>query len=98
MALKVIWSPAAESDLDNIVDYLNENWSKRVVIKFINKVEDTVTLLAEDPNLFPLINNKLKVRKCVLTNQNTIFYKATKSQIEIIRVFDTRQDSKKLDF
>ena len=98
MALKVIWSPAAESDLDNILDYLNENWSKRVVIKFINKVEDTVTLLAEDPNLFPLINNKLKVRKCVLTNQNTIFYRATKSQIEIIRVFDTRQDPKKLDF
>ena len=90
MALKVIWSPAAESDLDNIVDYLNENWSKRVVIKFINKVEDTVTLLAEDPNLFPLINSKLNVRKCVLTNQNTIFYRSTKSQIEIIREFSTQ--------
>lgn len=98
MAAKVIWSPTAESDLELVVVYLNTNWSKTVVNKFINKVEDTVTLIAEDPTLFPLINSNLNIRKCVLTNQNTIFYRATDSQVEIVRLFDTRQDPRKLTF
>lgn len=96
MESKVIWSPAAETDLEYVIEYLNENWSKRIVTKFINKVEDTITLIAEDPTLFPLVNSKLNIRKCVLTNQNTIFYRSNKSTVEIVRVFDTRQDPKKL--
>lgn len=98
MALQIIWSPAAEADLENVLNYLKENWSKRILIKFINKVEDTTALLVEDPALFPIINQELNIRKCVLTNQNTMFYRASKSKIEIIRLFDTRQNPKKLKF
>ena len=45
MALEIIWSPAAEADLENVLNYLKENWSKRILVKFINKVEDTTALL-----------------------------------------------------
>ena len=38
MAKKIIWSPAAESDLKSVLIYLNENWSVLVVNQFINKV------------------------------------------------------------
>ena len=98
MALQIIWSPDAEADLENVLNYLKENWSKRILVKFINKVEDTTALLVEDPTLFPIINQELNIRKCVLTNQNTMFYRASKSKIEIIRLFDTRQNPKKLKF
>jgi len=33
-----------------------------------------------------------------LTKQNTLFYRENKDSIDIIRLFDTRQDPKKLKY
>jgi len=95
---KVIWSPAAEEDLKNILIYLLDKWSQNVAIKFLNKVDTSVLLISEEPKIFPLINKKHRVRKCVLTRQNTIFYREHKDKIDIIRIFDTRQDPGRLKF
>ena len=98
MAKNIIWSPAAESDLKSVLSYLDEKWSVLVVNQFINKVDSFVSLIAEEPKLFPIINKKHNVRKCVLTKQNTLFYRENKDSIDIIRLFDTRQDPKKLKY
>jgi plasmid stabilization system protein ParE len=98
MAKNIIWSPAAESDLKSVLSYLDEKWSALVVNQFINKVDSFVSLIAEEPKLFPIINKKHNVRKCVLTKQNTLFYRENKDSIDIIRLFDTRQDPKKLKY
>ena len=98
MAKNIIWSPAAESDLKSVLSYLDEKWSVLVVNQFINKVDSFVSLIAEEPKLFPTINKKHNVRKCVLTKQNTLFYRENKDSIDIIRLFDTRQDPKKLKY
>lgn len=98
MSLKIYWSPAAEKDLNNTLNYLQENWSKRTLIKFINKVDDLTALIAEDPKLFPLINKDLGIRKCVITRHNTIFYRVSNEKLEIVRLFDTRQHPSKLKF
>ncbi len=92
MAKKILWSPAAEEDLENILTYLLEKWPDSVAAKFLNKVDNVVLLISEEPKLFPIINKKLKVRKCVLTRQNTIFYRELKNEVNIIRLFDTRQN------
>lgn len=80
MTKKVIWSPAAEEDLKNILIYLLDKWSQNVAIKFLNKVDTSVLLISEEPKIFPLINKKHRVRKCVLTRQNTIFYREHKEK------------------
>jgi plasmid stabilization system protein ParE len=98
MAKKIIWSPTAETDLISVLNYLNEKWSVLVVNQFINKVDSFVNLLAEEPKLFPIINKKHNVRKCVLTKQNTLYYRENKDSIDIIRMFDSRQDPKKLKY
>jgi len=36
--------------------------------------------------MFPLINKKLNVRKCVLTMQNSLFYRELKDSVELIRI------------
>ena len=50
------------------------------------------------PTLYPIIYKKEKVRKCVLTKQNTLYYRVMETEIQILRVFDTRQDPAKLQF
>ena len=94
----IIWSPASEEDLNKIIEYLKLNWSLRIVSKFINSIDESVRLIKENPKIFPFINKDLGIRKCVITKQNTLFYREKNNNIEIIRVFDTRQDTNKLKF
>jgi len=98
MSRAVVWSPAAENDFEDILDYLQNNWSDKAINKFIDKVDDYIQLIRKDAKLFPIIHTELQIRKCVVTKQNTLYYRETHSTIEIVRLFDTRQDPKKLKF
>lgn len=98
MIKKIVWSPAAEKDAEQILDFINTKWSNRVVAKFLNKLDDNIRLISEDPKLFPLIEHNLGVRKCVVTKQNSLFYRVSNDTIEIIRLFDTRQNPNSLTF
>jgi len=98
MIKQIIWSPAAEKDAEQILDFINTKWSNRVVAKFLNKLDDNIRLISEDPKLFPIIEEKLGIRKCVVTKQNSLFYRIANENIEIIRLFDTRQNPKSLIF
>ena len=98
MTKHIIWSPASEKDFEAILEYINTRWNRRVILRFINKVDDTIGLISENPKLFPLINEELQIRKCVITKQNTLFYREVKQNIEVVRLFDSRQDPKKLNF
>jgi plasmid stabilization system protein ParE len=54
--------------------------------------------IKNNPELFPLINSELQIRKCVVTKHNSIFYRETNSRIEILRLYDTRQNPDNLIF
>ena len=96
MAKNVIWSPAAEKDLETVLDYLQSKWSNQVLNRFINKIDDNIGLIIDDPKIFPLINHRLKIRKSVITKHNTLYYRETAKSIQIVRLFDSRQNPKKL--
>ena len=98
MSKQIIWSPAAEKDAEQILDFINTKWSKRVAAKFLNKLDDNIRLISEDPMLFPIIEDNLGIRKCVVTKQNSLFYRISNETIEVIRLFDTRQNPKSLTF
>ena len=98
MSKSVIWSPLAEIDLEKVLDYLEEEWNQQVALGFLDKIENLTSQICINPKQFPIINIKKKVRKCVVTKHNTIYYRERKKTIEILRVFDTRQDSKILRY
>ena len=98
MPKHIVWSPSAESDFANILGYLQENWEERVTNQFIDLTEDILTQISINPKQFPLIHKKEKIRKCVITKHNTLFYRESNSQVEILRIYDTRQDPNTLTF
>ena len=98
MTREIFQSPDAEKDFKSILKYLQVRWNNQITRRFINKVEENIDLILSDPPMFPLINEQYGIRKSVLTKQNTLFYREKNDRIEIIRLFDTRQDPTKLDF
>lgn len=55
----VIWAPQAKKDFWNNIDYLEAEWSEKVALNFIGKVNTTIELLKNDNVLFI---NKLQKR------------------------------------
>ncbi|SRR6056297_2114535 len=93
---KIIWSPDAKEDLENITDYLMFQWGIEVTAKFLFHTDKIIVQLAKNPKQYPIFSCQKRIRKCVLTKQNTIFYRLKDEKVEIVRIFDTRQNPAKL--
>ena len=98
MPKKIIWSPQSEQDYISILEYLENEWVDQTIRKFIDLTEELITQISINPKQFPIIQKKLKVRKCVITKHNTLFYRAGKQHVDILRIFDARQDPRKFSF
>lgn len=98
MTKQIVWSPLSEKDISGILNYLSTNWDQKVARNFIILTKDVLQQIASNPKQFPLINKREGVRKCVLTKHNTLFYKESISQVEILRIYDTRQNPHNLVF
>ena len=98
MHKKIIWSPDSERDLEIILEYLSNKWESSVAVKFLDIIEDLTKQISNNPKQFPLIHNKLNIRKCVITKHNTLYYRSRRTNVEMLRLYDTRQDPEKLKF
>lgn len=97
-AYKVIWSEKAKKGVASIVAYLEQNWTETEVHKFLSELRERVHLISEHPTLFKLVEGTEYTRFSVLTKQTSIYYEFQDERIEILYVFDTRQNPKKLKF
>ena len=92
MPKPIIWSPLSENDFENIFDYLDNNFGNKVAFNFVELTENLLNQIALNPKQFPVFYKVKKVRKCVLTKHNSLFYRDGKTKIEILRIYDTRQN------
>lgn len=92
----VFWTDEALKNLDSIIFYLSSNWTEKEVKRFLKKLDHAVLLIAQRPKLFPHSVYKQEARRFVLTRQVSIIYTVTDSNINILALFDTRQDPERI--
>lgn len=91
---KVYFSETAVKNLEDIKFYLISKWSERIYENFKNKLKENINLIATNPEAFPKSNKN--IYKCVLIKQITIFYRFNSVEIQILSLFDTRQNPIKI--
>lgn len=79
MTYKVIFSKAFEDDLDETLEFISRKlYNPSAAQRLLDKVSDTVSLLEENPMLFPLYHDdvlaKQGLRYTVIANY-LLFYK-----------------------
>jgi plasmid stabilization system protein ParE len=97
MVKLVLLTSHAKADLDSVTFYLFENWGLHVLENFLALYEAKIRLIAEYPARYPFIYQALELRKAVLTKHTIILYREKPEHIEIISLFDTRQDPAKIN-
>lgn len=96
MVFKVVFSTRAETDLENTIIYLNNNWSEKIAKEYADKVDRVIEIISKMPFLYPKIDERKNIRKCLIVKQNAMYYKVKKQTVTILSIFDTRQNPKKL--
>jgi plasmid stabilization system protein ParE len=94
--MEIVWTESAIYDLDGIISYLNSNWLIKVLLDFEEKLESTLSFIVKNPYSFQISQKLSYTSKYVMSKHNTIYFKSSNNQIEIIRLFDTRQSPDKL--
>lgn len=97
MKRKVVISKTAEKRLEKLFVYLSEKWSEKIKVEFIQKLDHNIEIIKNQPEIFPESKKGKKLRRCVITKQTTIYYRFNSKRINVVTIFDTRQNPNKLD-
>ena len=82
--------------LDSLLVYLEEEWSTKVKQDFVLKLDKSLKQIQKLPDSFPESEKIRGLRKCVVTKQTTVFYKYSETTIDVVTIFDNRQNPKSL--
>ena len=96
--MQVFYSKLARLKYIKITNYLLETWSLQSKNNFIKKFDLKIQQIKLHPYSCLESFEYKGLYKCVVTKQTTFYYRVLLNQqeIEIISVFDTRQNPKKL--
>jgi plasmid stabilization system protein ParE len=92
--MKVYLSQNAESKLLLLIDYLKVKWNDKTKYDFLEKMNKKIEMISKFPQSCPESKDFSEVYKCVVSKQTTFYYRilSDKEEIEIITLFDTRQN------
>ncbi|MEX0360369.1 MAG: type II toxin-antitoxin system RelE/ParE family toxin [Allomuricauda sp.] len=89
---KILWSNHALSELKQTLNYLETKWTVKELRVFSSKLDQVITLISKNPNLFPAASTKKQIHRAVVDKNNTLYYCVDKNVVQIISLFSTRQD------
>ena len=91
---EIEWTFEAEQNLNAIFDYLEATWTEREIRIFAQKLEVNLEIISEHPTIFPHYDAATNIRRCVLSQQTTIYYcyVPKDNKIVILTLFDNRRN------
>jgi plasmid stabilization system protein ParE len=93
----VIISPRALKELDDTYAWILYRFGNSTLQNFHYKWAAFLNLISLHPTIFPFLNKKRGLRKYTLYKRNLVIYRNKKTHIEIVSVFNTWQDPKRLN-
>jgi plasmid stabilization system protein ParE len=96
--MEVILSPLAEKKLNLLLEFLDNKWGANSKLKFLEKLEKEFELLESHPFRCKATQTYPNLFNCIVTKQTSAIYRVNKlkSTIEVVTLFDNRQNPEKL--
>lgn len=91
MSFTIVFSEKAKSNIEKIANYLDEEWSENVKMKFLTDISKAVKQLAIMPFMFPSSNKMKGLRRCVVNRHTVLYYRISEDLIEVINIKGTRE-------
>ena len=98
MVENVIWAPQAVYNFNGILVYLLENWTLEVALDYESNVYDLIDTIVHNPSIGTASEKYAGLRKFLITKHGFLIYRISENNLEIVDIFDTRQNPDKMNF
>lgn len=68
----ILWSNEPKLQFDRIILYLRKEWTEKEVNNFSGQVKDFERIVVRFPELYAKSNNKVGLRRAVLSKHNSV--------------------------
>ena len=92
MSRPIEWSPRAESEYFDHLEYLIQEWGQKIAQNFERRIREVLNHIVQRPRMYPATGRRKNVRRCVVSKQVSLYFRIRKDKIEIVTIFDTRRD------
>ncbi len=89
--MKIEWTLVSKNDYWKNIEYLENHWSEKEVLNFINEIDYSLNLLAKENVLF-IKSDYTNVYKMVVIKQITLYYSIENETIYLLRFWNNYQD------
>ena len=90
--LDVFLSPLAAKKLEITLDQIRDYWSERIKDEFLDRFKSKVVQISRFPESISQSTKQDGLFKAVVDRNTSFIYRINKDSIEIITVFDNRQN------
>lgn len=94
--MKVRFSRLAVFKLEKLLQFLENRWSEKVKLEFIEKLNQKIQSVEKYPRSFSASNLDPKLRRCVVTKQTSLLYEIQDDSIFILTIIDNRQSQRSI--
>ena len=93
---RIEWSLEAQTNLNIIISYLEDEWTESELRNFSERLETQLLIIQQTPAIYKKSLRKEGLRECLVTKHSTLFYSYDDDKLYIVTIFDNRQDPEKL--
>ena len=96
--MEIVWTGLAIDSLSNIIQYVQSWFGQEIASDVSTKILAFVDSLSTSPCIGKRMRNLSQYGdiRCIIYKQNQIYYRIFENQVEIILVWDGRQDPNSL--
>ena len=92
MNRRLILSPRAKADIDDIWEYSAENWSPKQADRYLTGLDGVLNLLCDQPGLARLMREFQPPVRMHLYRSHSIFYRSDATTMIVVRILYARSD------
>ena len=95
--MKVVWSPRAQIEFEGHLSFLERDWGRMVAKKFFFRVLKLIDQIVVNPRMFVASSRHPDIRRCVINQKVTLYYRVKSNEIELITFWLSQQNPSRLD-
>ena len=90
MSLEIFWTDEATETFDNIVLFIETNWTENEVSSFVKQTQNILFPISEQPYTYHRLTDG-DVQQAFITKQTSMYYEIHEGYISILFFWDNRQ-------
>ncbi len=94
--MKIIWTRTATNSLDEIVDYINTKFGKKIGLAFFNECISVVESIHQYNDIGTRLPENPVYRSFVIAKKTTLYYSIRSGDLYLLYFFNNRVDPEKL--